>query len=58
MPLQTLRTSNSSLCSRALVRVRWFEAAYRLVIVRAWQKKTPPCSILHLVSQEVKRGNS
>ncbi len=34
MPLQTLRTSNSSLSSRAFVRVRWFEAAHRLVIVR------------------------
>ena len=34
--LQTLRTSNSSLSSRAFARVRCFEAAYRLVIVRAW----------------------
>ena len=32
--LQTLRTSNSSLSSRAFVRVRRFEAAYRLVFVR------------------------
>ncbi len=36
VPLQTLRTSNSSLFSRDFVRVRWFEAAYRIVIVRAW----------------------
>ncbi len=34
MPLQTVRTSNSSLSSRAFVRVRRFEAAYRLVFVR------------------------
>jgi hypothetical protein len=33
MPLQTLRTSNSSLSLRAFVRARWFEAAYRLVFV-------------------------
>jgi hypothetical protein len=33
VPLQTLRTSNSSLSSRANVGVRWFEAAYRLVFV-------------------------
>ena len=36
VPLQTVRTSNSSLSSRAFVRVRRFEAAYRLVFVRAW----------------------
>ena len=34
VPLQTVRTSNSSLSSRAFVRVRRFEAAYRLVFVR------------------------
>ena len=34
MPLQTVRTSNSSLSSRAFVRVRRFEVAYRLVFVR------------------------
>ena len=36
VPPQTVRTSNSSLSSRAFVRVRRFEAAYRLVFVRAW----------------------
>jgi len=36
VPLQTVRMSNSSLSSRALVRVRQFEAAYRLVFLRAW----------------------
>jgi hypothetical protein len=49
VPLQAVRTSNSSLSSRAFVRVsfdfaqdhelvewRRFEAAYRLVFVRAW----------------------
>jgi hypothetical protein len=35
VPLQTMRTSNSSLSSRAFVRVRWFEAAYRVVFMRA-----------------------
>ena len=35
VPLQTLRTSNSSLSSRANVGVRRFEAVYRLVFVRA-----------------------
>ncbi len=34
MPLKTVRTSNSSLSSRAFVCVRRFESAYRLVFVR------------------------
>ena len=34
MPLKTLRTSNSSLSSRAFVRVHRFEAAYQLIFVR------------------------
>jgi hypothetical protein len=34
VPLQTVRTSNSSLFSKAFVRVRRFEASYRLVFVR------------------------
>ena len=42
VPLQTLRTSNSSLSSRAFVRVRRFEATYRLVFFRAWQEKRHP----------------
>jgi len=41
VPLQTLRTSNLSLSSRAFVRVRWFEAAYRLVFVRPALARTP-----------------
>jgi len=36
VPLQTVRTSNASLFSRVFVRVRRFEAAYRLVFLRAW----------------------
>jgi len=35
VPFQTVRTSNLSLSSRAFVRVRRFETAYRLVFVRA-----------------------
>ena len=42
VPLQTVCTSNSSLSSRNFVRVRRFEAAYRLVFVRAWLKKDIP----------------
>jgi hypothetical protein len=39
-----MRTSNSSLSSRAFVRVRWFEAAYRVVFFKGMmKKKTPPC---------------
>ncbi len=34
VPRQTVRTSNSSWSSRAFVRVRRFEAAYRLLFVR------------------------
>jgi len=41
VPLQTVRTSNLSLSSRAFVRVRWFEAAYRLVFVRPALVRTP-----------------
>jgi len=39
VPIQTVCTSNSSLSSMAFVRVRRFEAASRLVFVRAWLKK-------------------
>jgi len=55
VPLQTMCTSNSSLFSMVFVRVsfdfaqdhelvEWhrFEAAYRLVFVRAWLKKDIP----------------
>jgi len=41
VPLQTVCTSNSSLSSRAFVRVRRFEAAYRLVFVRPALARTP-----------------
>jgi hypothetical protein len=41
VPLQTVRTSNSSLSSRAFVRVRRFEAAYRLIFVRPALERTP-----------------
>ncbi len=41
VPLQTVRTSNSSLSSRAFVRVRRFVAAYRLVFVRPALERTP-----------------
>ena len=45
VPLQTMRTSNSSLSSRADIGVRWFEAAYRLVCFWGMRKKTTsPCS--------------
>jgi len=51
VPLQTLRTSNSSLSSRAFVRVRWFEAAYRLVIVRpALARRPGTLSVYGIVS--------
>jgi len=55
VPLQTVCTSNSSLSSKSFVHVsfdfaqdhelvewHWFEAAYRLVFVRAWLKKDIP----------------
>jgi len=41
VPLQTVGTSTSSLSSRAFVRVRQFEAAYRLVFVRPALARSP-----------------
>jgi len=51
VPLQTVCTSNSSLSLRNFVRVRRFEAAYRLVVVRAWLKKDIPMLIHQIISK-------
>jgi len=51
VPLQTMCTSTSSLSSRNFVRVHLFEAAYRLVFVRAWLKKDIPMLIHQVISK-------
>ena len=51
VPLHTACTSNSSLSYMAFVRVRRFEAASQLVLVRAWLKKDIPMLIHQLISK-------
>ncbi len=50
VPLQTMRTSNSSLSSRASVLVRRFEADYRLVFV--WPALARECMNLIMVRKD------
>jgi hypothetical protein len=47
VPAQIVRTSNEPISNRASVRVRQFEPVCRHVLVRAWQKKTSPCSFTY-----------
>jgi hypothetical protein len=49
VPTQTVRTSNSSLSSRAFVRVRQFESVYRHVIIGACAKKDTSMPMHQLV---------
>jgi len=51
VPLQTVCTSNSSLFLRVFVRMRRFEAASQLVLVRAWLKKDIPMLIHQVISK-------
>jgi len=44
VPAQTVRTSNEPMSNKVSVRVRQFEPVCHNVFVRAWQKKTSPCS--------------